>query len=148
MMSLSKIIVAFIFFSEIFISSPSSANSFLCSSRNEIISERMSVQYKSWSELHKNYIKYRNCDDGAIAEGFSESTTVLLEKKWGDFTKNYFTYSKDKNFIEFIIKHIDATTKAERLIVIKRNAENFCSAQMKEFCNTVILQSVRAINEL
>ncbi len=37
---------------------------------------------RTWNALYKSYKLYRQCDDGAIAEGYSESVARILVEHW------------------------------------------------------------------
>ncbi len=43
--------------------------------------EEVAATAQSWRQLHEMLSRFAACDDGAIAEGFSESVTVLLAEK-------------------------------------------------------------------
>ena len=41
---------------------------------------------RTWNALYKSYRLYRQCDDGAIAEGYSESVARILVDHWKSLT--------------------------------------------------------------
>ena len=71
-----------------------------CTKQEAIESELTSAYIKTWQELESHFIKYAHCDDGAIAEGYSESVSTLMGTKWSEF----LAYSMDEDFLNFVKK--------------------------------------------
>ena len=81
-----------------------------CTKQEAIAAETTSSTIRSWKELEANFHKYGHCDDGAIAEGYSETVSFLMESKWPDF----LTYKMKKPFFDFVKKHVDETWEINR----------------------------------
>ena len=60
---------------------------------------------KSWERSHQHFKRYMHCDDGAIAEGFSESVSLLLAEHWGEIGQLGAILKSDPAFRKFVIKH-------------------------------------------
>jgi len=44
--------------------------------------EAKAAYLKTWDEVYNAWEAFRQCDDGSIAEGFSESITMILSAQW------------------------------------------------------------------
>ena len=96
--------------------------------------ETIAATAGSWRQLHQQFGRYAHCDDGAIAEGFSESVTVLLAKHWDDLQELGMVVTSDNAFRKFVIRHIDETVPEERLKKIAESADNQCPRGLKKLC--------------
>ncbi len=108
-----------------------------CSKDEAMQAEATAAQLKSWNEVYGSYKKYSHCDDGAIAEGYSESMSQMFANHWdqfGDFEKLIKT---DKKFENFVIKHIDQTIAKENAVKIAENARKHCAKKSKQLCKKI-----------
>ena len=87
--------------------------------------------------MHRQFRLYGHCDDGAIAEGFSESVTRLLADRWATVRNVEPMIAADRDFGRFIVRHVDATVPPDRLQKIARNASERCPRNLKSFCADV-----------
>jgi hypothetical protein len=92
---------------------------------------------KSWNQLHQHFGRYSHCDDGAIAEGFSESVSQLLAERWQDFFQFDAMQKSDPAFRQFVIRHIDETVPTERLARIAINADSKCPQGSVALCRAI-----------
>lgn len=94
-----------------------------------------------WSDFFAVYKKYAVCDDGAIAEGFSDSAAKLFANHWdaiGDFIK---LIKQDNDFRYFAIKHVDETDDLNDLVRAAQNAKEHCPAGQKQLCDEIWAQA-------
>lgn len=99
-----------------------------CSKAEERAAEDIAGRLKTWPAVYDAYRRYSHCDDGSIGQGFSESITVLLSKRWNRFDEFRRLARKDGEFESFVVRHIDLTVPVERLEVIALNARQRCGA--------------------
>ncbi len=109
-----------------------------CSKEDAIQAEAKAAQLKDWNEVYSSYKKYSHCDDGAIAEGYSESISQLLAKKWDQLESLEKTIKKDKKFKDFVIKHIDQTIAEDARVDILSNTTNRCPSKSKDLCKKIL----------
>ncbi|WP_175820985.1 hypothetical protein [Burkholderia sp. BCC0419] len=121
----------------IFYSSTALAGPNVCTSDQARRAEAVSDAATSWKQLHRQFRKFAICDDGAVAEGFSESNTLLLADHWGTIQQLEPMIASDPAFRTFIVRHVDATVPAERLRRIARNADKQCPGTLKDFCQEI-----------
>lgn len=123
-----------------------SANSLkICSSEDAKKAEELAGVATNWGDLYDLYRNYHQCDDGAIAEGFSESVTILLSRSWDQVDKLNYIVQKDNNFGLFVLKHIDETVPEGRIHEIADSATNRCASNAKILC-AKILTRIKELN--
>lgn len=102
-------------------------------------------QLRTWDALYKSYKSYRLCDDGAIAEGYSDSVARILAHHWGTLPRFASLGKEDDGFRKFVLRHIDATDDTEDLAVIEKNAKGRCPAGLTALCGDISRRAHRAI---
>ena len=107
--------------------------------------DKIADSLHSWKELYSAYLKYHNYDDGGIAEGFSESTSLLLANKWMTINQLIELSKSDPSFQAFVIRHIDETVPVKRLQKIKKYAMSNQDPKAKPIC-LVILKSLKDLD--
>jgi hypothetical protein len=94
----------------------------------------------SWDRIHDWYKNYRQCDDGAPAEGVSEAVARNLVDRWGTLPR-LDELTKDAGFRSFVLKHIDKTLNAEDLKKISANAVQRCPTDLRSLCRQLKIQA-------
>ena len=92
---------------------------------------------KDWDALHRAFIRFGHCDDGAIAEGYSDTVGRLLANDWKHFGDFAELGRSDPKFESFVLGHIDETLPIEMLKTIADNAQKGCPADQKVLCRKV-----------
>lgn len=118
----------------------------ICTKQEARAAEAVAATARTLEQLHRQFERYSHCDDGAIAEGFSEAVTWLLAERWQDVLRSYKVLKHDSAFRVFVIRHIDETVPTERLNQITENASNRCSGSMKDFCRDIEMAAKKAAN--
>ena len=96
--------------------------------------EREADGLRSWDDLYKSYRQYAHCDDGAIAEGYSESVVRILSDHWNTLPRLAAIAKNDSKFYKFVLRHIDETVALEDLQKITVNASAKCPKGLHAFC--------------
>ena len=102
----------------------------------------------TWNALYKSFESHKQCDDGAIGEGYSEATARILVDHWNTLPDLARILSKDKEFRSFVLKHIDATLDENDIRKIRKNASAQCPAGLRKLCADLKTQANRALKEL
>lgn len=97
-----------------------------CSREQAMQADSEASTLSDWDAIKRSFIKFRNCDDGGISEGYSESVSRLLAEHWKNTVKLIVLTKNDAAFEAFVIKHIDETVPSERLKQIIINAREHC----------------------
>ena len=114
-----------------------------CNTQQERAAIDEAGSLKSWAALHKSFVKFGHCDDGAIAEGYSESVTNLLAEHWESLPELARLADRDNGFSRFVLRHINETVPPERLERIANNAQKRCPKRLSTLCGQ-IARSARA----
>ncbi len=96
---------------------------------------------RSWDMLYASYKSYRQCDDGAISEGYSESVARILVDQWSTLSRFAELTEKDIEFRAFVIEHVDATLNLDDAKKIKKVADTECTAELITLCSDLAEQS-------
>ena len=75
-----------------------------------------------WGSLLRHQKAFHSCDDGALAEGYSDAVVTLLAHRWDQFDAFVRLSSRSPTFRQWAIRHIDATTSPEDLTEVLGNA--------------------------
>lgn len=108
-----------------------------CSIYKAKTTEETIVGIKSWSDLDEHFAEFHSCDDGAIAEGYSDVISMLLTKKW----KELNSLKIDDEFKKFIVSHIDKTWKESEITSASNNVNSYCIDNIKEICEAIMILS-------
>jgi hypothetical protein len=96
--------------------------------------------HKSWSILNAQYLEYakaKDCDDGAIAEGWDDGVARLLANSWADLPELARLVTADPDFLPFVIRHVRATAASEDLERARTSAKGRCREGHEELCRLI-----------
>jgi hypothetical protein len=94
---------------------------------------------KDWpAALLKSFKTFGICDDGVIAEEYSDAIVQSLAKRWERFPELASLMEKNPDFHSFVLSHIDPTTEPDDLNALVSNAENKCHKQFPIICQAMI----------
>src|SRR5262245_10380053 len=78
-----------------------------CTGTEAAKAETDAASLKSWSDLYRAYDRYEHCDDGAVAEGYSNAVGGMLSQRWGEIVKLGSLVEKHPSFKSFVLGHLD-----------------------------------------
>ena len=102
---------------------------------------------RSWDALHRSYKEFGNCDDGAIAEGYSESVARIFADHWSTLPRFAEFAENDPSFRAFVIRHIDATLNMDDVEKIKKAALTHCPSGLRKTCSDIAKQASLALKD-
>jgi hypothetical protein len=105
-----------------------------CSKAEAIRAEKDVDFLSDWDRVYRSYARFSHCDDGAIAEGYSDAVGKLLADKWQNLGRLIELTKLHKGFQRFVLKHIDSTLSSETLLKISNNARSSCPANAQRLC--------------
>ena len=127
----------------------STAKEMPCPKQTAMEAEKAVAVARDWKSLYTVYKRYRQCDDGSIAEGFTESVIRVLVDKWSTLNDFSMLARKDKGFAEFIYRHIDeSASKTDLLQVLENVKTTACGVDGKDVCNRIRRRTETAIKHL
>jgi hypothetical protein len=105
-----------------------------CTSEEANAAENETDHLRDWASVHPSYVHFSHCDDGSIAEGYSDAVGKLLAEHWDQFSRLAQLVSNDKEFGRFVIKHIDHTLPNDVLLKISKSARSRCPVGREKYC--------------
>lgn len=109
-----------------------------CTDAEETQAEKQVDSLKTWDQLYRSYKKFApQCDDGGVAEGYSDAVGKLLAAHWDHFPRLVKLANADKGFREFVVSHVDESLSSETLAKISKNARSECPADAKTLCGLI-----------
>jgi hypothetical protein len=102
----------------------------------------------SWGSLLKHQRAFGSCDDGALAEGYSDAVATSFAHRWDQFGVFVSLSKLHPAFRRWAIRHIDATATEEELTEIMRNAATCTDAvATKTLCKAIRRTAAEALSE-
>src|SRR4051812_50202680 len=86
-----------------------------CTDAEERQAKKPVDMLKTWDQVYRAYKRFAQCDDGAIAEGFSDSVGKLFANDWRYFPRLVRLAESDKDFENFVGKQIDVHLSIKNL---------------------------------
>jgi hypothetical protein len=108
-----------------------------CSRNQEVEALDTAAYLSTWPSIHDSFQRFRECDDGAIAEGYSESVTRVLDTQWATIGTLAELGAKTPGFLAFVLRHIDETAPPDRLARIAARARSECPAEHENLCSQI-----------
>src|SRR5579863_727247 len=87
----------------------------VCDQQDELRADLEAGTLKTWRAIYGSFLRYRSCDEGTIAEGYSDSVVRMLAERWDELSSLQTLVDHDDGFRRFVFSHIDATTSPEDL---------------------------------
>jgi hypothetical protein len=101
----------------------------------------------NWFSLLKHHQVFVSCDDGALAEGYSDAVVTNFARQWNQFTAFAALAERHPDFRRWAIRHIDATASDEDLKQIMLNAAPCVDVKTKGLCRAIRQAAARALTE-
>jgi hypothetical protein len=108
-----------------------------CTRAQAIQAETEASTLKTWAKVFTSYQRYKQCDDGAIAEGYSGSVADLLAGHWDRIGELVRLSASHPGFEHFVINHVDVTMSMDQYKVIRKRAKYSCPATARQLCAAI-----------
>lgn len=115
-----------------------------CDKQAEMRAEAEAGTLKTWQAIHDSFLRYRSCDDGAIAESYSDSVDMMLAERWDQLSSLQSLIDKDSSFRRFVFSHIDATASVENAEIILNNTKHRCPNGLAKLCSDIQRRELEA----
>jgi hypothetical protein len=103
-----------------------------CTDQQATQAEENTDNLNNWSDVYQSFNRFSQCDDGSIAEGYSDAVGRLLADNWDQVTDLARLAARDKSFQSFVLRHVDETLSPDTLKKIVQNAKHHCHAETAE----------------
>jgi hypothetical protein len=118
-----------------------------CSPEEARLAESEADTLRSWDAVYRSYKLYRQCDDGAIGEGYSESVARILVDHWNTLPRLASLTDKDPEFRRFVLDHVDATLDVNDAKKISAKARTQCPTGLRSLCDNLRKQADFGLND-
>jgi hypothetical protein len=89
-----------------------------------------------WDSVYRSFKRFAHCDEGGIAEAYSDSVGRLLARDWKHLDA-LVRLTSDQGFEEFVIRHIDETMSEDEATLVINNARLHCPPGAKRLCRSI-----------
>jgi hypothetical protein len=114
-----------------------------CTNGNAAQAEQMIGRAHNWTSLSSVFERYPQCDDGALAEDYSDKVAILLSDRWAEISE-FARRSQDDDRLEpFVLKHVDILMSPEQARKIIENASTRCPSDLAAFCKKLVSKALR-----
>jgi hypothetical protein len=93
-------------------------------------------QLKDWDGVYRSFKRYGHCDEGGIAEQYSDSVSRLLARDWKHLDA-LLRLTSDQAFEDFVIRHIDETMAEDEADLVVANARLHCPPGAQWLCKAI-----------
>ena len=104
-------------------------------------------QPRTWRELRAAHVRLAGCDDGAVAQWFSDLVVKRLANRWSTFPDLTAMARRDPAFGSWVVSHIDATCDSSDLARAVRNARHRCTRRNGILCRRIVAAGEQAMRE-
>lgn len=108
-----------------------------CAREEAIAAEDIAARLPDWKQIYGAFERFAHCDDGAIAEGFTESVVHLLATRWETLPQVSSLESRNAAFRNFVLRHINDTADTSELKHIGRLARTQCPKGHGALCSDI-----------
>jgi hypothetical protein len=109
-----------------------------CSPDEAIRAEEATDHLNAWHDVYSFYKQYRQCNDGAIAEGVHDKVQLLWANHWDQVPLMLALVKRDAGFKRFIWPIIMAEDfPMDEFQQVLANAKNKCPRGAAEFCAAI-----------
>jgi hypothetical protein len=105
-----------------------------CSRKDAIEADKDLDRLTSWAAVNRTFKRYRQCDDGGLAEGYSDAVAKLFANRWQTLRDFANLSQQNPEFERFVFWHIDTTVDLVDAHAIIANARNHCPADLRALC--------------
>lgn len=93
----------------------------------------------NWSTLQRHQRRFDRCDDGELAEGYSDAVVGLFSNKWETFGQFIAIARTHADFFHWAVKHIDVSASESSLVKVTTNASPCAhNPSLSQFCMPIL----------
>ena len=94
-------------------------------------------QITDWNDLYEQFKQYTHCDDGALAEGWSDVVVRLLTKDWKTVSTLSRLTNADAKLSDFVLFHVNELMSPDEAHTIVANARTKCPKDARRICDAL-----------
>ncbi len=93
----------------------------------------------NWQELFDHFRAFGRCDDGALAEAYSDRVASFLATKWASIGTLNRLVRRSSAFRVFVLRHVNSLMTPDQAQTISENAKNKCPNAARALCADLAL---------
>ena len=99
--------------------------------------QREADQLRDWNSVYRSFKRFAHCDQGLVGEEYSDSVSRLLVHDWKHLDELLRFTTSDRDFEQFVIRHIDETMSEDEAALIINNARLHCRPEARRLCRSI-----------
>jgi len=116
-----------------------------CSEREAYAAEVVVDYLDSWRNVHNAFKQFSMCDQGGVAEGYSNAIAKILVNQWSSLSSLYEATKVEPGYEGFILRHINESIDENDLEAIYQSATNRCPPNNTTLCEKLAHAASRAV---
>jgi hypothetical protein len=100
--------------------------------------QREPDKLRDWTSVYRSYQNFAQCDQGGIAEQYSDSVSHLLAHDWRHLSTLLRVAASDREFQQFVTRHVAESMTEDEGARIIRNARTNCPAAASWLCKAIV----------
>jgi hypothetical protein len=109
-----------------------------CSQHDGFIAEAAIDHLNTWKRLAQARQQFANCDDGGVAEGFSDAVARLLARHWAQIPTLVSLIHTQPDFESFVLGHLNESDDFDDLKKIRTLASHRCPPTATNLCAKLV----------
>jgi murein DD-endopeptidase MepM/ murein hydrolase activator NlpD len=109
-----------------------------CSRQDALEAEATVEKLETWADLHAAFMRFAECDDGGIAEGWTDFVVRSLADRWSELAELRRLTDADSKFLAFVLSHVNESADEEDLARAKANARDRCPKGAAQLCKAIV----------
>jgi hypothetical protein len=109
-----------------------------CTTEDSIRADAGLASLKTWADVYRAYMKFAQCDQGSVAEGYSDSVARLLSEKWDSADELNRICSRNRGFEKFVLRHVDELMTPQQARTVRKNARSHCPRNALKLCRQIV----------
>jgi hypothetical protein len=105
-----------------------------CTSSAAYAAEMVTDYLDSWKNVATAFKQFRKCDDGVVAEGFSDAVARLLADHWDQLPALVQIAGSTPGLEGFVLRHLNETTNLSDVQKIAKLARDSCPKSADSLC--------------
>jgi hypothetical protein len=108
-----------------------------CTQIDARVAETVTDYLDSWENVAIAFKQFGKCDDGSVAEGFSDKISRLLSEHWTLLPQLVRLTEKTRGLEAFILNHLDETVSLNDARKIATLAYGSCPSTARALCTKI-----------
>ncbi len=102
--------------------------------------EESAARIKGWMQLQDHFHRFGlgACDTGELADAYSNRVDRFLTMQWKDLSTLAFLVKSDPEFLQFVLRHVDAKWEEGNAVKVAANARKKCPKSATRLCAEIV----------